>query len=372
MKIGMFSPYLPKHFGGGERHFLTTAAYLSANHSVCILIPSLPSDLKKIIAEYEKRFDLDLSAVQWQRSNLAAGTQSALASWQETAQYDAFFYLTDGSLFLNGSRNGVLHVQVPFSQSLSLINKLKLKTWQVLNTNSVFTKRVIEKSWGRKVDVIHAPFVDHSHIPAKLAPKKEDILTVGRIFAPGVGHNKKQDVLIAAFIEGCKQKAWKKSTTLHVVGALEPGQHNIEYLQSLKKMAQGWPIKFHVDVSNTVVTSLYAQCRVYWHAAGYQVDETTNPEMVEHFGMTPLEAMAWGCVPVVVAKGGITETITPNETGFAYITPQELIDHTQKILTQSAKEKVAWQDRVQEASQKYSLSRFQHTIDEMIGQPAKI
>lgn len=368
MKIGLYSPYLPNHFGGGERHFLTTAAYLSQNHDVEILVAHLPHDLAEKISTYESRFNLDLSQVQWKVSGIATHQQSALKTWQETRQYDCFFYLTDGSLFLNGSRRGVVHIQIPFNQKITLANRLKLASWQIINTNSLFTKRVIEKNWQRTVDVVHAPYVDVSEIPQSLPIKKNDILSVGRIFAEGTGHNKKQDVLIRAFIEGCHQFGWDKRLKLHIAGAVEPGEENEAYAESLKKMAKGWPVVFHFNVSRNKLEQLYAQCRMYWHAAGFEIDEELHPEKVEHFGITPLEAQAWGCIPIVVPRGGIPETVSNEETGLYYQSIPELISQTQRVLSFSTNEAKEWQYRVQQASERYSLSRFCQTIDEMIGQ----
>ncbi len=370
MKIGMFSPYLPKHFGGGERHFLTTAAYLSQQHNVEILLAEIPSDLKSRVHTYEERFDLDLSAIHWKESGLATGTQSALKTWQETRSYDAFFFLTDGSLFLNGSRRGVLHVQIPFTQPLTLLGKLKLRTWQVLNTNSEFTKEVIERSWQRSVDVVHAPFVDTAQIPEKLPKKQPEILTVGRFFDPeSAGQNKRHDILIRAFIDGCKKNIWPHKTVLHVAGAVEPGKHHEEYVDSLKELAKNYPVEFHLDAPHQEIVDLYARCEVYWHATGFEVSEIDHPELVEHFGMTPLEAQAWGCIPIVVPKGGLTETVSNGDTGWYYTTQTELLEKTLLVFSLNTQEKNIWQQRVRNAAERYSLARFCHTIDQMIQTP---
>ena len=40
------------------------------------------------------------------------------------------------------------------------------------------------------------------------------------------------------------------------------------------------------------------------HAAGMGVDELEFPEQLEHFGITPVEAASFGCIPVVFAGGG--------------------------------------------------------------------
>lgn len=373
MTIGMYSPYLPKHFGGGERHFLTTAAYLSQSHSVEILIEKIPNDLDSKITTYERRFDLDLSAVHWRASGLAGGRQSALATLRETARYDAFFYLTDGSLFLNGSQRGILHVQIPFSQPLSFFNRLKLKTWQVLNTNSEFTKSVIERSWQRPVDVVHAPFVDTAAVPEKTPTKSNDILTVGRFVEPNsAGQNKRQDVMIDAFITGYLEKRWPKDTTLHVVGAVEPGEHHAAFLKALQEKAHEYPVKFHVDVDNETVVKLYAQSKIYWHATGFEVDDLAHPELTEHFGMTPIEAMAWGCIPIVVPKGGLTETIEPEVSGLTYQTIPELIAQTSRVFSFSKNELSTWQQNARQAAERYSLPRFCQTMDHMIHTPRSI
>jgi len=45
---------------------------------------------------------------------------------------------------------------------------------------------------------------------------------------------------------------------------------------------------------------------------------------MEHFGITPVEAMAAGCVPIVYRGGGLTETVT-KDSGFTWKTIDELI-----------------------------------------------
>ena len=68
----------------------------------------------------------------------------------------------------------------------------------------------------------------------------------------------------------------------------------------------------------------YRQAAVYWHAAGYGEDEERAPIRAEHFGITTVEAMAAGCVPVVVARGGQPELVTHGVDGFLWQTLDEL------------------------------------------------
>jgi glycosyltransferase involved in cell wall biosynthesis len=156
------------------------------------------------------------------------------------------------------------------------------------------------------------------------------------------------------------------------VGAVEPGEHHATFLTSLQKKAAGYPIEFHVDVDNETVVKLYAQSKIYWHATGFEVDDLAHPELTEHFGMTPIEAMAWGCIPVVVPKGGLTETIEPEVSGLTYKTVPELIKQTRRIFDLSEKELIIWQHNARHAAERYSLTRFCQTIDTMIQAPRSL
>ena len=79
MRIGFFSPYIPKHFGGGEKHFLTTAWYLSQNHQIDVLIPTHNAlSESDFVSKYEKLFDLDLKKVTFISSALADGQSNPL------------------------------------------------------------------------------------------------------------------------------------------------------------------------------------------------------------------------------------------------------------------------------------------------------
>ena len=78
--------------------------------------------------------------------------------------------------------------------------------------------------------------------------------------------------------------------------------------------------------------NLYEQSSVFWHAAGFGVDENTQPMFAEHFGISTVEAMAAGCVPVVIKKGGQKEIVEHGVSGFLWETLDELGSYTQTLL----------------------------------------
>lgn len=368
MRIGMYSPYLPDHFGGGEKHFLTTAWYLSQNNQVEILIPSATTGIQKTIAKYQSLFDLDLSQILWRKSPLADRSSRAWQTWQETRGFDAFFYLTDGSLFLTGSPKSILHIQVPFRFSLSVIDRMKLKSWSVINTNSQFTRSVIEHNWRCQIPFVHYPYVDVSKIKVP-GRKQKKIIAVGRFFDPATskGQNKRQDLMIDAFLMGSQLHGWKKNGwELHLVGAIDPGEDNKRYVDELHKKGVRNNIFFHHFIPHAELAKLYQESSVFWHAAGYQVDELEHPELVEHFGMTTIEAMAHGCLPIVVDRGGLKETVDNGVNGWRFETVEGLIELTQQVMKMSKEEKLPLRQAARSTSEQFSLERFCSTIDQML------
>lgn len=370
MRVGIFSPYLPKHYGGGEKHVLTTAEYLSEQHEVDILIPTDSTNVVKAQEQYETFFDIDLSRVNWVPSALADRTMKPWQIWNLTREYDVFLYATDGSVFLSGAKQSILHVQIPFSnEHRGLWARQKLNSWNVINTNSEFTKKVIEKNWKTAVDIIHYPYVNTKEIPFPNENKRRFILSVGRFYDPAHTdvHAKRQDILIEAFKKGCKESGWdKRNWELHLVGAVEPASVHDDFVKELQKSAKGFPVFFHHDIPHDELTQLYAKSQIFWHAAGYGIDEQEHPQRVEHFGMSTIEAMAYGVLPVVVNRGGLKETVDHETNGFRFTTEEELIDYTMQLMNMKTDERAAWQRRARHKAEQFSLERFQKTIDQML------
>lgn len=78
------------------------------------------------------------------------------------------------------------------------------------------------------------------------------------------------------------------------------------------------------NLSYEELLELYKKSLIYWHFAGYGVDDDKHPELVEHLGITPLEAMASGCLTFCVNAGGPKELIESGKTGFLFDTVDQL------------------------------------------------
>jgi len=329
VKICLHSPYFPDHFGGGERHILDIATHAPADARVWITFPKQekPTNIKKIREAYESFYGASLKNITFAPSPIGTNT-SFLKKLLWTKQFSHLFAVSDGSLFFSLAQKNIAHLQIPFTQYPGgFLNKLKLRFWQ-LNTNSYFTKSVIESNWQTSVSSVLQPMVDTSLF--SLQQKKEKIiLHVGRFFTQL--HSKRQDILVENFRQLLEKHPELKDWKLVLVGSVE----DTKYMKKIIQMSADLPVLIHSDCSRAELLDLYARASVYWHATGFGVDEIKHPEKVEHFGITTLEAMAAGAAPVVVAKGGQREILDEDLLPLAWDTSVECVAQTNKLLADS-------------------------------------
>jgi glycosyltransferase involved in cell wall biosynthesis len=218
--------------------------------------------------------------------------------------------------------------------------------------NSLFTKNVIDKEYGVESVVIYPP-VDTIGIKPK---RKENlILYVGRFSQ--ILQNKGQEILIKSFEKmfDAGLKDWK----LILAGGTEVGVG--DYLEKLRKMSSGYPVEIIESPDFKTLKDLYGEAKIFWSASGFGEDEEKNPEKVEHFGITIVEAMIGGAVPVVYNAGGHKEIVKDGENGFLWDTPAKLIGKTTSLINDpSAIRKISLS--VRESSVKYSLDSFEKNV----------
>lgn len=187
------------------------------------------------------------------------------------------------------------------------INILKrLKSYQLILADSLFTQKWIKKYWLRDSQVLYPPvdLLFEKYDISKI--KKENwICNIGRFFT--LGHGKKQEILIKAFKKFYQQgyKNWQ----LHLVGGVENEPETLKFVKYLKKEAKGFPIFFHFNAPRKKVEEILLKSKIYWHATGFGENENKNPIKFEHFGIAPIEAISAGCIPVLYDGGGLEEII---------------------------------------------------------------
>lgn len=192
--------------------------------------------------------------------------------------------------------------------------------------NSLFTQKWIKNYWGVSSDVLYPLVHVEDFFAAK--QKKNIIVHVGRFFLGG--HSKKQLEMVRVFKRLVNQGV--KNWEFHLIGNVAEGDLHQRYVNTVKEEAQNNPIFIHTNASFDLLRSTLAHAKIYWHATGLDENDRRYPECLEHFGITTVEAMAAGCVPVVINKGGQPEIIT-KDAGFVWNTRDELLEKTQWLIT---------------------------------------
>jgi len=310
-KALIVSPYLD-HLGGGERYMLSVAEVLeSLGHQVVFAWDNLEevSKLARMLGITLTSPTLDAKIKSLYFAN------NPLSMYQATKAYDIVVYLSDGSIPLLGGKHNILHMQVPFHGvgGRSWKNQFKKRFIDHVIVNSKFTKDIIDAEYGIKSVIVYPPV----HPVECTAPKEKIILSVGR-FEPSL-NTKKQDVLLGAWRAlSPRLPGWK----LVLAGA----SSSDDWLKHLQGLARDLPVEFKVNATYDELCQLYAVSQIYWHAAGYGIDELKNPELTEHFGISTVEAVSAGCIPLVVPRGGQSEIITNPD--LHWTSKEELIDKT--------------------------------------------
>lgn len=320
-KALIFDPYFDT-LGGGERYILSTAICLIKHGFEVTLAWNQPGLIKKA----ESRFGFDLKDLKLSDKlyHLFADKAPLPIKFQVLRSFDLIFYVSDGSVPTLFGKKNLLHYQVPFQKinRAKIINQTKLLTIDKIVVNSKFTQSVIDKTLGVKKSVVIYPPVDTQVFNPK-NKKEKIILNVGRFVSPS--HPKRQDVLIKAFKKFSQNHPdWQLVLAGGHVGEEKP-------LQDLKDSTKGFNIKFVINPDYPELIKLYNCAQIYWHAAGFEVDEEINPESVEHFGIVTVEAMAAGLVPVVIGKGGQNE-IVDIDSGFLCQSLEDIVKHTTKLV----------------------------------------
>lgn len=322
MRIGIYDPYLDD-LGGGEKYMMSIAQVLSQNHDVSVFW-----DNQKDVDILLQRFTLDLSKVKIVK-NIFSPDISILERLPKSRAYDAIIVLSDGSIPLLLSKKLFLHIQQPIGEiKKGLWTSFKLSRVTKIFCNSRFTKNFVENTFSTKTEVVYPP------VPINmLQVKKENIiLHVGRFrqtdLLTGASDFKKQEVMIDAFKQMVENglKNWKFVLAASVM------DKDLSAFETMRTRAKGFPIEFLINKTNHNLWDAYSRAKIYWHASGYGEDLSLHPEYAEHFGISTVEAMGAGCVPVVINAGGQKEIVTDKENGLLWNSLKELQEKTLQLI----------------------------------------
>jgi glycosyltransferase involved in cell wall biosynthesis len=358
MKIGVYLqlPDRPLVPGGAERCAATLAAALAIRHDVDFVHHPPAIDLAHLGAFC----GLDLSRVrsrcvesedlpQFRTGNPWVRYRSARA-WNArlSAPYDLFVAVTPSVPPFCHARRGALRITFPLVDPQSLWpwrrtldgarrtwrNRLNLlyaewewrrrfAGYQAVAANSQFTQRWVRRRWAIDCAAVYPPV----EIDVPDREKRNLIVSVGRF---STARSKYQLEMVLAFRE-LSDKGGLTGWNYATAGGLRDDPDDGDYCDRVRRAAANSSVQVLPNLERDRLLELYGEAKIFWHAAGLGEDEEARPELTEHFGIVTVEAMAAGCVPIVIRKGGQPEIVEHGVSGFLWDTLDELKECTELL-----------------------------------------
>jgi len=361
MKIAVYMNDFIYKYGGTEGYTANLIEVLQnivANKRITILTESYKTD--EVVSENQfvdnlnKAYGLNIKSdfirlyyIPSVKTKVNEKSNKVIRTMQFLKRQNGFFHTQkmiskitkDFDLFINGSRysfygnasKNVAIVHFPKEKLLSIPINKKLpwckffaqkqdnsfaNSTDLFIPNSEFTSYWLTQKWQITDDKKCVLYPPVTPVSAKAEKKHNQIFVCSRIEA-----TKKIDLLLKAFESS---EYLKQNCTLVVAGSIK-GESK-EYIDSIQKISPS--AKFYFEPSREEIEKLYAESEIFWHAKGINEE---NPLYFEHFGITTVEAMSAGCVPIVINKGGQKE-IVDDSCGFKWNTLEELVSLTENLV----------------------------------------
>ena len=184
-------------------------------------------------------------------------------------------------------------------------------------TNSNFSRKAIKKYTGKDSVVVYPPVDIKTFAIATKSEERENlIVSCGRYSA------EKNYEFVLEVAEKLREKA-----KFIIIGSVS-GRVSRDYyekLSQIKRKKKLDNVELLRNVSFGDLLRIYGKAKIYLHAMKY-----------EHFGISVVEAMAAGMVPVVHRSGGSWEDILEAKQGvhgFSYTTLDEAVGIIKKIIS---------------------------------------
>ena len=329
--------------GGGERYTVALGTVIAETHLVTYAGPNQPLP--------DRVRQLGFPAL-----DVMLLTEAEFPS--VSSQYDVAVFITvdvpprsfaTKSLAIVQFPRGVLPTRNPIRRWMV---RGKLRRYHCV-VYSEFVRDWLQQRWRVAGEVLMPPVVLAE--PRRTA-KENLILSVGR-FTGRMGdewYDKRQDVLIEAFsqLPALLRDSWR----LVLVGGYAPSPEMDAHIEQLRQRAAELNISIETNVAPERLAELQDRARLFWHAAGFE-RPPSQPEGVEHFGISTVEAMSHRAIPLVYAAGGQLEIVTP-ATGRLWRSVPELIEQTVTLMKASSAELDTMSDAARAASVRFGTARF--------------
>ncbi len=369
MKI-LFYDWALHNLGGGQKFDCKIIEHLSKKHDVDILT-LFPIDIKKIEQAYNVDFSRIKRVISLYDKNNGNSSKLHLFSYKKVSEisknYDLFFNADAHETVNPKARHNIMycHFFEPkiYRKANNIIDFFKLAFVYLFKTfagnysrkykiycNSNYTKFWLKRLWKVDSKIIYPPI----DIPKTISKNKKNIiLSTGRL-TPDKNYE---------FVIDCFKKVYNENKNYECI--ICGIKYEEEYYQKLLRLSRGYPIKIITNLTDKELNEIYDKAKIFVQAKGLNINEKKYPGLLEHFGMAAAEAMAHGCIPIVLNKGGYRETVEDKKTGFLFNNREEAISNL-SFLMKNEKERRKMEKDARKRAKLFSLERMQKQIDEAI------
>ena len=355
--ILVLNPYIST-LGGGEKHMGYFCKSLEEYYNYDVNIDILVFNSYGVdvfakdyitIEDLNRQFGLKLEKTNIKKmdipfsSNKIESLKNKITIERVSKQYDVFINFMFLSKHIGHAKKNIYHsFFAPKRFAKEWQGKSKLigvvfdflfyKSYDKFISNSQYTNHWMTEYWkpSKKNIVIYPPVFSEKEVEGRYVEeeKKNIIISVGRFF---VGtHSKKQLDMAEFFLHNLDVFS---NYEYHIVGAVSEREEDRDYLRKVEEVAnKAGNIYVHANCKYDELIALYRTAKIFWHATGYGIDENREPEKMEHFGITTVEAMSFGAVPVVINKGGQKETVEEGISGFRWNDEKECVEKTYELI----------------------------------------
>lgn len=325
LRIGIFHPRI-NLCGGAEWVAINIMNTLKQNGHKVVILTNDRVDQKKIMDSFSKKTTIDSQIVfpfaffpptDWH--NIYT---DALRSMTLKSKCDILID-TISNAILPGTDIAYIHFPLLklLSQNPTLKNRVfylpyrmfvrgvKNLDQKIIFANSKFTAEAIREAIGVRPHVLYPPIQTGFFNGDLSRPRDDTVITVARI-------SPEKSLTAIPYVA----KLTDEKISFLIVGLLQSKKVLSSILELIRKLEVSERVKVLTDITRDQLRTILLNSKVYFH-----------PTINEHFGVSIVEAMAFGCIPVVHDSGGPREFVP---SGFRYKSMEEAAAKIERAISE--------------------------------------
>ncbi len=239
-------------------------------------------------------------------------------------------------------RNRVFYY--PYRRFLDISHKNIQK--KIFLVNSRFTAKAVKEIFNVDSYVLYPPVSKDILYPSEIALNQQrdnSVITISRI-------SNEKNLTLIPFIA----KDARKNIKFKIAGLLDSREVFNSLLRLANNLGVSQKVKLFPNLARDRLRQLLLNSKVYLH-----------PKVNEHFGISIIEAMASGCIPVVHDSGGAKEFV-PRQ--FRYKNLKEAVEKVEKAIDNWSPEKAT---KISKYAQRFSEKNFSKSFIEIFNSYSK-